>query len=122
MAPLWSMLQQLAEAFDRRAITFFYGARTRADLFHLAEIEAVRSRLPGLVFVPVLSDEEQGGSDVLARGMVTDVVACQMGRDIAAHDAYVCGPPPMIDAALELLTGFGLEERQSIFYDKFTAS
>jgi propane monooxygenase reductase subunit len=45
-----------------------------------------------------------------------------MGAEIADHDAYLCGPPPMIDAALDVLNAFGLEERRTIHYDKFTAS
>jgi len=32
---------------------------------------------------------------------------------------YLCGPPPMIDAALPLLAALGVPESQ-IYYDKFT--
>jgi propane monooxygenase reductase subunit len=34
-------------------------------------------------------------------------------------EVYMCGPPPMIDAATELLTDRGLDESR-IHYDKFT--
>jgi propane monooxygenase reductase subunit len=36
-------------------------------------------------------------------------------------DAYVCGPPPMVDAAIPTLIGLGVAENQ-IFYDKFTTT
>ena len=36
-------------------------------------------------------------------------------------DAYVCGPPPMVDAAIAMLTELGVRE-QYIFYDKFTVT
>jgi propane monooxygenase reductase subunit len=36
-------------------------------------------------------------------------------------DAYVCGPPPMVDAAIATLTDLGVRE-QYIFYDKFTVT
>jgi propane monooxygenase reductase subunit len=36
-------------------------------------------------------------------------------------DAYVCGPPPMVDAAIALLTQRGMDERH-IYYDKFTTT
>jgi ferredoxin-NADP reductase len=37
-------------------------------------------------------------------------------------EAYMCGPPPMIDAMAELLTGrHGVDEGR-IFHDKFTTA
>jgi propane monooxygenase reductase subunit len=36
-------------------------------------------------------------------------------------DAYVCGPPPMVDAAIATLTALGVAEN-NIFYDKFTTT
>jgi len=36
-------------------------------------------------------------------------------------EAYLCGPPPMIDAALPLLESAGVPPEQ-VFYDKFTIS
>jgi propane monooxygenase reductase subunit len=36
-------------------------------------------------------------------------------------DAYVCGPPPMVDAAIATLTALGVRE-EHIFYDKFTTT
>jgi propane monooxygenase reductase subunit len=122
MAPLWSLLQDLAEHHDGRPVRFFYGARTADDLFHLDEIAAIGKELPDFQFVAALSDVPAGGEGPFERGLVTDVLAARLGRAITEHDAYLCGPPPMIDAGLTLLEGFGLEERRSIFYDKFTAS
>ena len=37
-----------------------------------------------------------------------------------AH-AYVCGPPPMVEAALPLLATLGVAEKR-IYYDKFTTT
>jgi propane monooxygenase reductase component len=122
MAPLWSMLQDLVQRGDARPVRFFYGARTASDLFHLDAVAALGKELADFEFVPALSDAPAGGEGPFDRGLVTDVLHARLGRTIGEHDAYLCGPPPMIDAALELLEGFGLEERRSIFYDKFTAS
>jgi propane monooxygenase reductase component len=41
--------------------------------------------------------------------------------NLAKTDAYVCGPPPMVEAALELLPTLGVAEKR-IFYDKFTTT
>jgi propane monooxygenase reductase component len=122
MAPLWSMLQDLAERSDPRPIRFFYGARTPADVFHLDALATVGARRADFCFVPALSEASGDGHMGCESGLVTDVVERHLGAEIAAHDAYLCGPPPMIDAALGLLEGYGLTERVSIHYDKFTAS
>ena len=41
--------------------------------------------------------------------------------ELADVDAYVCGPPPMVEAAIEVLTDLGTPEKR-IYYDKFTTT
>ena len=36
-------------------------------------------------------------------------------------DVYLCGPPPMVEAAMPLLSALGVEEKR-IYYDKFTTT
>jgi propane monooxygenase reductase subunit len=122
MAPLWSMLQDLADHQDARPVRFFYGARTAGDLFHLDRLAELGSRLGDFTFTPALSHTAGEGPEGCELGLITDVVDRVLGDDISSYDAYLCGPPPMIDAALEMLETYKLEERRSIFYDKFTAS
>jgi propane monooxygenase reductase subunit len=123
MAPLWSMLQDLAERDDQRAIRFFYGARAERDLFYLENIASLGTQLRDFRFISGLSNPESG-DNVAAHhtGMISDVVRRQLGADLSTHDAYLCGPPAMIDATIPLLVGFGLKENKSIFFDKFTQS
>ena len=40
---------------------------------------------------------------------------------LAKAHAYVCGPPPMVEAAIPLLTQLGVPEKR-IYYDKFTTT
>jgi propane monooxygenase reductase subunit len=122
MAPLWGMVQDLAERGDARPIRFFYGARTPADLFLLDDIAATATKLPDFQFLPVLSHTDLADTSGHPCGLVTEVVEQVMGAEISDHDAYLCGPPPMIDAALSVLERHGLQVHRSIFYDKFTAS
>jgi propane monooxygenase reductase subunit len=42
-------------------------------------------------------------------------------RDLGGAHAYVCGPPPMVEAAMPLLSTLGVEEKR-IYYDKFTTT
>ena len=46
MSPLWSILMDHIESGEQRPVRFFYGARTRADLFRLDELAAIARRLP----------------------------------------------------------------------------
>ena len=105
---------------DRQAI-FYYGARTEADLFHVAELTALADKLANFEFVPVLSHcADDDTSWTGERGMVTDVVD-RLEDGLADVDAYLCGPPPMVDAAIELLERHNVPTTQ-IFFDKFTTT
>ena len=61
-------------------------------------------------------DEEWEGET----GLITDVVK-RHASDLRGAHAYVCGPPPMVEAALPLLATLGVEEKR-IYYDKFTTT
>ncbi|MBW4023495.1 MAG: 2Fe-2S iron-sulfur cluster binding domain-containing protein [Proteobacteria bacterium] len=121
MSPLWSILQDHAARGDHRPVRFFYGARTRADLFHLEEFAGFTSRLPNFRFIPALSHAEPGDEWTGETGFIHDVVARTLraeGLD-GEIDAYSCGPPPMIDAVLPVLQMAGVEPER-IYFDKFT--
>jgi propane monooxygenase reductase subunit len=115
MAPLLSLLRALAERRSTRDIVFYYGARTARDLCFEAELAALD--LPNFRYVPALSEED--GWDG-ATGMITEVLKSNEDSLAGAH-AYVCGPPPMVEAAMPVLESLGVEPKR-IYYDKFTTT
>jgi propane monooxygenase reductase subunit len=116
MAPILCLLRSLAERGIVRPAVYYYGARNETDLFHRDELTALESQLPDFRFVPALSEGDWAGET----GLITDVVErCEDGFD--AVDAYVCGPPPMVEAAQALLIAKGIPESR-IYYDKFTTT
>ncbi|WP_433455300.1 FAD-binding oxidoreductase [Streptomyces sp. CA-142005] len=119
MAPILSLLRQMAESGDEREAVYYYGARTEDDLFHLDELAQIAECLPGFRFVPGLSAARPRGWTG-ETGLVTDVLG-RREEHLADCDVYLCGPPPMIDAALPLLQSRGVPESQ-IFFDKFTVT
>jgi propane monooxygenase reductase component len=120
MAPILSLLRSMAEDGSQRRATYYYGARGRRDLCYLDEMEALAHRLPEFRFVAALSDPAVGEEWDGEVGMITDVV--QRGEEsLQKADAYLCGPPPMIDAAMPVLVGLGVES-DHIYFDKFTVS
>jgi propane monooxygenase reductase component len=120
MAPILSLLRAVAQNGTARPATYYYGARTQADLFHLEELATLCSQVPGLRFVPALSESDHSTEWDGETGLITDVVE-RLEPDLTGVDAYVCGPPPMVDAAIELLVRCGVPEGH-IYYDKFTTT
>lgn len=118
LAPLLSMLRDLgARGFDR-PIALYFGARTEADLYALDDIGEIGRRLSDFEFVPVLSQSWSAGWSG-ETGMVTDAIMRRCRT--LAHDVYMCGPPPMIDAAIPLLVERGVRPR-NIYFDAFTSA
>lgn len=118
MAPIFSLLTSMAERSIHRKVTYYYGARTRRDLFHLEELAALGERLPDFRFIPALSEPTDDDEWEGETGLITDVVD-RLEGDLSGREAYLCGPPPMIDACIPMLGSHGLPEAK-IFFDKFT--
>ncbi|WP_290057329.1 NADH:ubiquinone reductase (Na(+)-transporting) subunit F [Amycolatopsis solani] len=119
MAPILALLRSMAErGLDRKAV-FYYGARRRHDLCFEAELRELEEKLPHFRYVPALSEPGDDGWDG-ETGLITDVLR-RAGLDLKGADAYVCGPPPMVEAALELLPALGVADKR-VFYDKFTTT
>jgi propane monooxygenase reductase subunit len=113
MAPILALLRSLAENGSGREATYYYGARTEADLFHVDELSALPAG-----FVPALSEHSNGWRG--ETGLITEVVE-RLEGDVSEVDAYVCGPPPMVEAAIALLEAKGVPEAH-IYFDKFTTT
>jgi propane monooxygenase reductase subunit len=120
MAPILSLLRSMAERDITRKATFFYGARGRRDLCFESELHELAEKLPGFRYIPALS--EPSGDDAWdgETGLITDVVK-RHAEDLTGAHAYVCGPPPMVEAAVPLLGSLGVEEER-IYFDKFTTT
>ena len=120
MAPILSLLRSMVEkGIDRKAI-YYYGARTEQDLFHLEELAELAEQLPNFTFVPALSHIDEDVEWDGARGLITEVVA-EAEKELGEMDAYLCGPPPMVDAAIEMLDANGVPENR-VYFDKFTTT
>jgi len=120
MAPILSLLRSMAERGLTRKATYYYGARGRRDLCFEEELRALEGTLPGFRYIPALSEPAPGDDWDGETGLITDVVKRHTDGLAGAH-AYVCGPPPMVEAALPLLATLGVAEKR-IYYDKFTTT
>ena len=120
MAPILALLRSMAERGIDRPTTYYYGARRPRDLCFHEELRALEGVLPRFRYVPALSEptEDDGWDGEV--GLITDVVR-RHEPDLAGADAYVCGPPPMVEAAIPLLELLGVATKH-IYYDKFTTT
>jgi NAD(P)H-flavin reductase/ferredoxin/fatty-acid desaturase len=117
LAPIMAQIQQMEAQASRREVTLLFGARTQRDLYEVEAIEAVARRWPTrFTFVPVLSEEPADSGWAGARGLVTEHVAANV---TSLHQAYLCGPPKMVDAAQSALVAHGIRAEQ-VFADRFT--
>lgn len=123
MSPIWSILNDHIASGEDRPVYFFYGARTKRDLFYLDKIAAITAAHSDITFIPVLSHADDDASWEGAHGFVHEVVASELRRlQIETDaDAYACGPPPMIEALQPVLFMQDFDPDRTHF-DKFTPS
>ncbi len=125
MSAIMALLQQACREQQARDCYFFYGARTPADLYAEEELAALARQWHQrhvFEFVQVLSDEAEDSDWRGARGLVTEYIkraGLDSGRlDCTDAAAFLCGPPPMIDAGCALLTAAGMAA-DAIYRDVF---
>ena len=101
LAPIKAMIRDALEngAYEGH-LTLYQGARTREWLYDVDDFRRLEEAYPDrFTYRPCLSEEEADG---FAAGLVTEVLAADH-ESLHGHVGYVCGPPPMVEAALKTL-------------------
>jgi propane monooxygenase reductase subunit len=120
MAPILALLRSMAERGITRKATYYYGARRRHDLCFEDELRALEKTLANFRYVPALSEPDDDDNWDGEVGLITDVVK-RHESDLKGAHAYICGPPPMVEAAVPLLAELGVPEAR-VYFDKFTST
>ena len=118
LAPMLSMLEALRRRGGKRPpMLLCFGCRTEDELFCMEELTLYEQWLPGLE-IRVAVERSTSGRRRL--GTPLSVLA---PADFAHPETvtYVCGPPPMVDAASSLLAGWGISPAR-IHSEQFAAS
>ena len=122
MAPLRAHLSHLFETEGtHRKVTFWYGARSRQELFYDDYFHDLARKYPNFSFGMALSSPlpEDGWSG--AAGFIHQVVRDEYLKshpDPKAIEYYLCGPPMMIKACNKMLSDFEVP-LSHIAYDEF---
>jgi phenol hydroxylase P5 protein len=114
-----SMILDLLERDCTLPITLVYGQRNLAELYHDDEFRALGAKHPNFRYLPALSEDATGFAGFA--GFVHEAAKAHFGNDFAGHKAYLCGPPPMIEACLTALMQGRLYERD-IHTEKFVTA
>lgn len=117
MAPIRSIIYYLAEKGMPRKLFYFFGARTKKDLFYTEELQSLEKKFPNFKYIPALSEPTRRDKWEGEVGLITQVAEKYIDEK-RENEAYLCGPPPMIDAAIRVLTKKGVAS-ENIYYDKF---
>lgn len=120
MAPLRAMIHEQLALGSTRRISYFYGARSRADLFYVDEFEKLAQEHFNFRWTVALSDPAPGDRWRGETGFIHEVLGAAMRAHPTPEDCeyYLCGPPVMISAVLATLDALGVEPH-SIFNDDF---
>ncbi len=117
MAPIRSIIYKLMDQGFPRKATYFFGARTKKDLYYTEYFLDITKKFPNFKYVPALSTPLPEDNWDLDIGLITDVVR-RHTDDLSGHEAYLCGSPGMIDACIKVLKEKGMPE-EYIYFDKF---
>jgi len=122
MAPMRShIFDQLLRIHTDRKITFWYGARSLKEMFYVEEFDALADKYDNFEWHVALSDplpEDDWDGDT---GFIHNVL---YENYLKSHDApedceyYMCGPPMMNKAVIDMLLDLGVEP-ENIALDDF---
>jgi Na+-transporting NADH:ubiquinone oxidoreductase subunit F len=122
MAPLRAQILDLLETqATRRKISYWYGARSRRELYYVDLFERLQDEHDNFEWHPALSAAEKNDAWEGDTGFIHQVAYDRyLGRHPAPEtcDYYLCGPPLMVQSVLAILDELGVTE-EHIHYDDF---
>lgn len=116
VAPFISILRRLAEWGEDRDIHLFFGVNQQSELFYQAELQALQQQLPGLAVSVCVWHAEADWQGFT--GTPADALQQHLQQQPGDYDIYLCGPPPLVNAATAVALAQGITEAQ-LFVEKF---
>ncbi len=133
MAPMRSHLYHLFRTLKTgRKVTYWYGGRSKAELFYVEHFRALERDFPNFKFFIALSDPTEADNwkvktdvnDEAGDGFTGFIHQVVINEHLAKHEApedlelYFCGPPLMNNAVQKMGEDFGLAD-ENIRFDDF---
>lgn len=122
MAPMRShIFDQLERIGTKRKITFWYGARSKREMFYVEDFDRLAAAHDNFEWHVALSDPQPEDDWTGDTGFIHNVL---LENSLKDHDApedcefYMCGPPMMNQAVINMLHDLGVED-ENILLDDF---
>lgn len=122
MAPMRShIFDQLRRLKTTRKMSFWYGARSKREMFYVADFDMLARENDNFVWHVALSDPLPEDNWSGYQGFIHEVLYENYLKDHPAPEDceyYMCGPPMMNAAVIKMLEDLGVE-RENILLDDF---
>ena len=122
MAPMRShIFDQFRRLDTKRRISFWYGARSLREAFYQEDFDAIAAEHPNFEWKLALSeplpeDRWDGLTGFIHQVLHDNYLKTHPNPEDAEY--YLCGPPMMLKACLDMLDGLGVEP-ENIAFDDF---
>jgi len=121
MAPMRShIFDQFNTQKTKRKATFWYGARSKREIFYEENFEDIEKNFPNFKFTIALSEPKPEDNWTGKTGFIHQVI---FNEYLSKHEApedieyYLCGPPVMNDAIQKMLYDLGVPSEMIAFDD-----
>ncbi|OFX84281.1 MAG: NADH:ubiquinone reductase (Na(+)-transporting) subunit F [Bacteroidetes bacterium GWF2_33_16] len=121
MAPLRSHIFHLFHTLKtNRKVTFWYGARSKREVFYEDEFRQIEKEFPNFKFYIALSEPKKEDNWTGLTGFIHQVV---YNEYLSSHsepeeiEYYLCGPPVMNDAVQKMIYDLGIPDEMLAFDD-----
>lgn len=122
MAPMRAHIyDQLKRLKSERKITFWYGARSKCEVFYIEEFDRLQVEYENFQWFVALSEPKPEDDWTGKVGFIHEVLYESYLKDHPAPEDceyYLCGPPMMLEATRNMLDNLGVDP-ENIFFDEF---
>ncbi|MBW2272471.1 MAG: NADH:ubiquinone reductase (Na(+)-transporting) subunit F [Deltaproteobacteria bacterium] len=122
MAPMRShIFDQFKRLASQRKVSFWYGARSLREAFYIEDFDSIQSEFENFQWHLALSEPLEEDNWTGLTGFIHQVLYDNYLKDHRAPEDceyYICGPPMMNDAVIQMLTDLGVE-RENVLFDDF---
>ena len=121
MAPMRShIFDQFYRIHSKRKITFWYGARSLREAFYIEDFDEIQKDFDSFKWHLALSEPLPEDNWTGYTGFIHQVVYDNYLKDHPSPEDveyYLCGPPLMLKACMQMLDGLGVEPENILFDD-----
>lgn len=122
MAPMRShIFDQFKRLKTKRKATYWYGARSLREMFYVEDFDSIQAESPNFKWYVALSEPVPEDNWTGLTGFIHQVLYDNYLKEHPAPEDieyYICGPPMMLNACLNMLHNLGVED-EMIAFDNF---